>query len=91
MQYTPKELKEELGKDPEFVRAYEGVQPELAVIAHCCVSTNDERMTKSDAEWRGRWPGLIVVYEPVSQTGDLSPWSFRMGGDECLAQAVRLC
>ena len=29
---TLKELKEQLGKDPEFVQAYEGIQPELAVM-----------------------------------------------------------
>ena len=49
---TLKELKEELGKDPEFVQAYEEIQPELAVMRAIADARAEQNLTQKQVAER---------------------------------------
>lgn len=49
---TLRELKAELAKDPEFVEAYEGIQPELAVMRAIADARAEQNLTQKQVAER---------------------------------------
>ena len=49
---TLKELKEQLGKDPKFVQAYECIQPELAVMRAIANARVEQNLTQKQVAER---------------------------------------